>query len=74
MRVWDGKENLVGKVCVCSIGRPAIVIGKREREDVWIGLGLDGKGNWGSSKPCIIAEDALAFYEKLHQRFDGKLG
>ena len=29
MRIPDKSENLIGKVCVCSVGRPGIVVGKK---------------------------------------------
>lgn len=72
-------ENLVGKICVCSVGRPAIVVGRQIHSyqgrdfDVWIGLGLDGKGTWASTNPCVIAEDGLEFHDKLFTRFGGKM-
>jgi len=75
MRMPTKDENLVGKICVCSIGRPAIVIGRKKFVfgDAWVGLGLDGKGTWASTNPCIIAEDALSFHDKLVERFGGKM-
>lgn len=39
----------------------------------WVGLGLDGKGTWVSTEPCIIAENGLEFHKKLLERFDGKM-
>ena len=73
MRMPFFGEDLVGKVCVCSIGRPAIVTGRGETifGKVWTGLGLDGKGTWCSTQPCVIAESGQEFYEKLIQRFGG---
>jgi hypothetical protein len=71
----DVGEDLVGKVCVCSIGRPAIVTGQREFDFglAWVGLGLDGKGTWASRKPVIIAETGQEFHDKLFDRFGGKM-
>jgi hypothetical protein len=76
-------EDLVGKVCVCSVGRPAIVTGKGTlngvKDDkgnplpVWTGLGLDGKGTWASTAPCVIAENGQEFHDKLLKRFGGKM-
>jgi hypothetical protein len=68
-------ENLVGKVCVCSVGRPAIVVGKRAFAwgEAWVGLGLDGKGVWSSTSPCVIAESGEEFHDKLFSRCGGKL-
>lgn len=75
MRMPEKDEDLTGKICVCSVGRPAIVIGKKTFEwgESWIGLGLDGKGTWASSDPCVIAETAVEFHDKLLNRFGGKM-
>lgn len=75
MRMPKENEWLVGKVCVSSVGRVGIVIGKKKFDwgESWYGLGLDGKGNWCSSNPCIIAESAIEFYDKLTSRFGGKM-
>jgi len=68
-------ENLVGKVCVCSISRPFIVTGKRQFDwgESWVGLGLDGKGTVASTQPCVIAESGQEFHDKLLDRFGGKM-
>ncbi len=68
-------EDLIGKVCVCTVGRPAIVVAKKTFKfgEAWIGLGLDGKGTWASTNPCIIAESGKEFHDKLYDRFDGKM-
>jgi hypothetical protein len=73
-------EDLFGKVCVCSVGRPFIVTGKigpehnlPTLEGSWSGLGLDGKGTACSSNPCIIAESGQEFHDKLVKRFSGKM-
>lgn len=86
MRILKENEDLTGKVCVCSVGRPGIVVGKKkttfendennqpEKEyEVWFGLGLDGKGNWCSTNPCVVAESGEEFYERLSDRFGGKM-
>lgn len=75
MRLAKENENLIGKVCVCSVGRPAIVTGKKDFEwrTSWVGLGLDGKGTWASTSPCIIAESGQEFHNKLLTRFNGKM-
>jgi len=75
MRLPEIGEDLTGKVCVCSIGRPAIVVGIKEFDFgvCWIGMGLDGKGIWASSHPCIVAESALDFHNTLFDRFGGKM-
>ena len=73
-------EDLIGKVCVCSVGRPAIVVGKQEKKfgdapskTYWIGIGIDGKGTWASGAPAIIADSAQEFHDRLVDRFGGKL-
>lgn len=81
MRMPNENENLVGKVCVCTVGRPFIVTGKLGSEHElhasldgsWCGLGLDGKGTACSSNPCIIAESGQEFHDKLLKRFGGKM-
>ena len=82
MRMPDKDENLIGKVCVCSIGRVAIVVGRKafkfpdQQAEVmcWTGLGLDGKGTWASTNPCVLAETGEEFHDKLLKRFGGKTG
>lgn len=75
MRLPNEGEDLVGKVCVCSVGRPAIVTGREGFPFgiAWVGLGLDGKGTWVSTDPCIIAESGREFHDKLMDRFGGKM-
>jgi hypothetical protein len=81
MRMPNENEDLVGKVCVCSVGRPFIVTGKQilvldnmeDQIEGWCGLGLDGKGTAFSSTPCIIAESGQEFHDKLRSRFGGKM-
>lgn len=79
MRMPNPNENLVGKVCVCTVGRPFIVTGSRDDFDFapgtkfWTGLGLDGKGTACSSSPCVIAESGQEFHDKLAKRFGGKM-
>lgn len=85
MRMPEEGEDLTGKVCVCSVGRPFIVVGQQpfvfgKKVDgsdnevmCWVGLGLDGKGTAASSNPCVIAESGEEFYDKLTRRFGGKM-
>jgi hypothetical protein len=75
MRLPEKDENLIGKVCVCSVGRPAIVTGKQffNYRKCWVGLGLDGKGTWLSSSPAVLAESGQDFYTTLSERFNGKM-
>lgn len=75
MRIPDQSEDLTGKVCVCSVGRPFIVTGKRTFDfgESWVGLGLDGKGTVASTGPCVVAESGQEFHDKLLKRFNGKM-
>lgn len=81
MRLPDVNENLVGKICVSSIGRIAVVTHRgsfkssvnNDTIECWKGLGLDGKGVWASTEPCIVAESGQEFAETLSLWFDGKI-
>lgn len=81
MRMPNDGEDLTGKVCVCSVGRPFIVTGRQDLDlgdaggviDCWVGLGLDGKGTAASTRPCILAESGQEFHDKLLERFGGKM-
>ena len=79
MRFLKEGENLEGKVCVCTVGRPFIVTGTKDDFDFapgvkfWTGLGLDGKGTACSSNPVIIAESGQEFHDTLVKRFGGKM-
>ena len=77
----EKNESLVGKVCVCSVGRVGVVTHHSnlfvERENatipMWHGVGLDGFGTWASSKPAVVAEDLKEFHDRLMDRFDGRM-
>ncbi len=75
MRMPEKSEDLAGKICVCSVGRPFIVTGTKTFAwgDAWVGLGLDGKGTACSTTPCVIAESGQEFHDKLLDRFGGKM-
>ena len=75
MRIPNEDENLIGKVCVCTVGRPFIVTGTKTFAwgKAWVGLGLDGKGTVASTQPCVIAESGQEFHDKLLERFGGKM-
>lgn len=75
MRVPKENEDLMGKICVCTVGRPFIVTGKKKFDwgEAWVGLGLDGKGTACSTTPGIIAESGTEFHDKLLSRFGGKM-
>ena len=78
MRMPNEDEDLIGKVCVCSIGRIGLVTGKgnpvwADEKDMWIGLGFDGKGTWASSNPCIAYENPEEYRQLLSKRFGGKM-
>lgn len=75
MRMPNKSEDLVGKVCVCSVGRPFIVTGKQTFSfgESWVGLGLDGKGTVASTAPAVLAESGHEFHNTLFNRFGGKM-
>jgi len=61
-------------VCVGSTGRLGIVTHYVEAEEGgyahFRGFGLDGKGNWTSARPIVIAT-AEEHFNKLRDRFRG---
>ena len=74
----DKDESLVGKVCVCSIGRVGVVTSRESPvwaggAEMWLGIGFDGKGTWASSNPAVVAESCDEFRQRLTQRFGGKM-
>ena len=75
MRLPTPNEDLTGKVCVCSVGRPFIVTGRHTFKfgEAWVGLGLDGKGTVASTNPGVIAESGQEFHDKLLARFEGRM-
>lgn len=75
MRIPEKNEDLIGKVCVCSTGRVAVVTGTARFPWglTWTGLGLDGKGTWCSTVPAVVAETGQEFHDKLLKRFDGQM-
>jgi len=78
-RIPHESEDLTGKVCVGSVGRPFIITGTVDDFSFdsgtryWVGLGLDGKGTAATSKPVVIAESGHEFHDKLLKRFGGKM-
>lgn len=77
MRIPGENEDLVGKVCICSIGRIGIVSGRALASDGlparWVGLGFDGKGTWASTSPVVAWESLSDYHDVLLERFGGKL-
>jgi len=75
MRLSKEKEDLTGKIGVCSVGRPFIITGTQTFDFgvAWVGLGLDGKGTVASTNPGIIAESGKEMHDKLFTRFGGKM-
>jgi hypothetical protein len=57
-------ETLIGKVAICSKGRPGFIIGRKELSWglSWIGEGLDEQGGvWASRNPRVVAESLSAW-------------
>lgn len=75
MRIPERHEDLTGKVCVCSVGRVAVVTGAKKFPWglAWTGLGLDGKGTWCSTAPAVVDETGEEFRARLSERFGGKM-
>jgi hypothetical protein len=68
-------ENLVGKVCVCSLGRVGVVVEFKEitfangdKTSLWCGMGFDGKGLWASRDPVILAETLKEYTDRILSR------
>lgn len=59
------KEDLAGKIGICSRGRLGLIEGRKELPwgESWIGKGLDDGTEWASRDPKIVF-DSLAEYEK----------
>jgi hypothetical protein len=77
MRLPESFEDLTGKVCVCSIGRIAVVTGQKvltfnnKSVNAWIGVGFDGKGVWASTNPAVTHESVEEYHDILVARFGG---
>ena len=73
--VYTNDEDLVGKVCVNSIGSRGLVIGKKTFPfgESWVGFCLDGNGTWASrcAKPVVVLGDAMEVHDTLMERFRG---
>jgi hypothetical protein len=72
-RLSDEGESLVGKVCICSLGRVGVVYGggpivfpSGGGGDFWHGFGLDGRGLWATARregrPVVVIAESLAEY------------
>lgn len=76
--VHDRVLNLVGRVCICSLGRPGLVVKKIRKNhgisEFWSGIGFDGKGLWMTSvdSPTVVIADSIAEYCDmiLHRSFN----
>jgi hypothetical protein len=78
-RISEVDENLVGKVCVCSLGRVGVVAGREvitfpngDTSDCWTGMGFDGKGLWATgargTEVVILAEDLAGYAARVKSR------
>lgn len=70
MRFPEYGEDLIGKVCVCSMGRLGLVVCRRVLPwgMSWCGVGLDGQGYWTSREPAVIFEDIVYYENALRPR------
>lgn len=75
MRFPEKDENLIGKVCICSVGRIAVVSGRQRFEfgESWVGIGFDGKGAWASKNPVVAYESVEELRQIIQERFKGKM-
>lgn len=55
-------QDLIGKVGICSLGRPGLIVGRKQLPwgEAWVGIGLDGVGVWSSRNPRILTQDEIA--------------
>ena len=77
-RVAPIGENLIGKVCICSLGRVGIVAMRStvtfQNGDVaecWTGMGFDGNGLWATSanSDVVVLDETLSAYmERVKNR------
>ena len=70
-------EDLVGKVCACSLSRPGLVVGKAEFSwgVSWVGLALDenSRRTWASREPFVVAETPEEFYLRSKRAYGEEL-
>lgn len=66
-RIPEQNEDLIGTVCCCSLGRIAIVSGRKKMPwgEAWVGVGFDGKGLWSSTSPVVLYELVSDYATKL---------
>lgn len=57
-------SDLIGKVCVCKQGRVGVVVGKTY-DEMWYGIGFDGKGFWSSHNPVVLHDSLVAYAQEL---------
>lgn len=74
-RIPGPGENLVGKVCVCALGRVGVVVefkkitfSNGDEAELWCGMGFDGKGLWASRDPVVLAETLQEYTGRILSR------
>jgi hypothetical protein len=82
-RIFEAKfsstaDDLIGKVCACSLGRVGVVYGRGEitfangdKGEFWQGFGLDGRGLWATNvrhDVVVIAESLKEYAERVKSR------
>lgn len=57
----SARENLIGRVGVCSRGRPGLITARKELPWglSWVGIGLDDGTPWSSRSPRVMGMDEL---------------
>lgn len=55
----------LGRVGVCSKGRPGLITGRKKLEWglSWVGIGLDDGTPWASREPKIVAESVAEWFK-----------
>jgi len=68
-------DDLIGTVCVGSLGRVGLVVriseiefpGSGDKKKMFEGIGLDGKGLWCASNPLKLYDNIEQYMDRLAQ-------
>jgi len=57
----DYEASFIGKVAVCSKGRPGLITGRKELPWglSWVGIALDDGTAWASRSPTLMSEEQV---------------
>ena len=70
---------MIGKVCVCRLGRVGLVTGRKaitfntgmnagQPVEMWVGIGFDGKGLWCASTPSVLCDSIEEYVGRIEER------